>query len=130
MIRRPPRSTRTDTLFPYTTLFRSNDGTTDASVETERRDRRLHHAIAEDAAAMALACRAGSDHQRQQMLLGPRRMPESGGRRFVPARPPRLALGRRRPDRRTEPSGKCLRPRTGTTTNGKAPGGARVGPNA
>src|SRR3546814_2062336 len=23
MIRRPPRSTRTDTLFPYTTLFRS-----------------------------------------------------------------------------------------------------------
>src|SRR3546814_14483419 len=31
MIRRPPRSTRTDTLFPYTTLFRSEielrDGT-------------------------------------------------------------------------------------------------------
>src|SRR3546814_6555520 len=26
MIRRPPRSTRTDTLFPYTTLFRSIDG--------------------------------------------------------------------------------------------------------
>src|SRR3546814_7992298 len=26
MIRRPPRSTRTDTLFPYTTLFRSADG--------------------------------------------------------------------------------------------------------
>src|SRR3546814_16265315 len=25
MIRRPPRSTRTDTLFPYTTLFRSLD---------------------------------------------------------------------------------------------------------
>src|SRR3546814_2460514 len=25
MIRRPPRSTRTDTLFPYTTLFRSFD---------------------------------------------------------------------------------------------------------
>src|SRR3546814_11488994 len=25
MIRRPPRSTRTDTLFPYTTLFRSHD---------------------------------------------------------------------------------------------------------
>src|SRR3546814_11030484 len=32
MIRRPPRSTRTDTLFPYTTLFRSAD-----------RDRRRHH---------------------------------------------------------------------------------------
>src|SRR3546814_3974688 len=26
MIRRPPRSTRTDTLFPYTTLFRSSTG--------------------------------------------------------------------------------------------------------
>src|SRR3546814_3544968 len=26
MIRRPPRSTRTDTLFPYTTLFRSKEG--------------------------------------------------------------------------------------------------------
>src|SRR3546814_1553138 len=26
MIRRPPRSTRTDTLFPYTTLFRSYAG--------------------------------------------------------------------------------------------------------
>src|SRR3546814_16298232 len=26
MIRRPPRSTRTDTLFPYTTLFRSQPG--------------------------------------------------------------------------------------------------------
>src|SRR3546814_1724198 len=30
MIRRPPRSTRTDTLFPYTTLFRSIEVITDA----------------------------------------------------------------------------------------------------
>src|SRR3546814_5579929 len=31
MIRRPPRSTRTDTLFPYTTLFRSQaDSSVDA----------------------------------------------------------------------------------------------------
>src|SRR3546814_7007859 len=29
MIRRPPRSTRTDTLFPYTTLFRSEHGCLD-----------------------------------------------------------------------------------------------------
>src|SRR3546814_13106771 len=34
MIRRPPRSTRTDTLFPYTTLFRSTEGVVD-----ERPDR-------------------------------------------------------------------------------------------
>src|SRR3546814_14503525 len=30
MIRRPPRSTRTDTLCPYTTLFRSSDDYNDA----------------------------------------------------------------------------------------------------
>src|SRR3546814_15492136 len=36
MIRRPPRSTRTDTLFPYTTLFRSGE-----RVDTQRR-----HAVA------------------------------------------------------------------------------------
>src|SRR3546814_19283781 len=32
MIRRPPRSTRTDTLFPYTTLFRSCYGLTGSSL--------------------------------------------------------------------------------------------------
>src|SRR3546814_7794795 len=36
MIRRPPRSTRTDTLFPYTTLFRS-------AVSEEFRDQRWRH---------------------------------------------------------------------------------------
>src|SRR3546814_3484613 len=30
MIRRPPRSTRTDTLFPYTTLFRSDEESAEA----------------------------------------------------------------------------------------------------
>src|SRR3546814_5594100 len=46
MIRRPPRSTRTDTLFPYTTLFRSarhlrrglGDGEAGARSEAGRRD--------------------------------------------------------------------------------------------
>src|SRR3546814_8164066 len=32
MIRRPPRSTRTDTLFPYTTLFRSGRSETGCGV--------------------------------------------------------------------------------------------------
>src|SRR3546814_16853212 len=38
MIRPPPRSTRTDTLFPYTTLFRSdaNDVAADPRHETTR----------------------------------------------------------------------------------------------
>src|SRR3546814_10448597 len=42
MIRRPPRSTRTDTLFPYTTLFRS-----DAELAEHRRFlRQVAHAQA------------------------------------------------------------------------------------
>src|SRR3546814_20536841 len=32
MMRRPPRSTRADTLFPYTTLFRSTDAADDPSL--------------------------------------------------------------------------------------------------
>src|SRR3546814_15857055 len=40
MIRRPPRSTRTDTLFPYTTLFRSADGDEN---EADRGHRRRRH---------------------------------------------------------------------------------------
>src|SRR3546814_11583349 len=43
MIRRPPRSTRTDTLFPYTTLFRSDHGHRDAL-------RQLPHRAVDDAA--------------------------------------------------------------------------------
>src|SRR3546814_442444 len=41
MIRRPPRSTRPDTLFPYTTLFRSDRGQPDLLQEGQRRDQRL-----------------------------------------------------------------------------------------
>src|SRR3546814_20311600 len=37
MIRRPPRSTRTDTLFPYTTLFRSSSATIRSTAKTMRR---------------------------------------------------------------------------------------------
>src|SRR3546814_5475620 len=36
MLRRPPRSTRTDTLFPYTTLFRSQQALADASFQARR----------------------------------------------------------------------------------------------
>src|SRR3546814_1592374 len=46
MIRRPPRSTRTDTLFPYTTLFRSavlykHDGEYFVGVGSDHTDRKL-----------------------------------------------------------------------------------------
>src|SRR3546814_7605646 len=47
MIRRPPRSTRTDTLFPYTTLFRSvaglRTGATERRVALDRVGRELAH---------------------------------------------------------------------------------------
>src|SRR3546814_3908719 len=48
MIRRPPRSTRTDTLFPYTTLFRSfaqrNEGEDHAGKISWHQDRRPRRA--------------------------------------------------------------------------------------
>src|SRR3546814_1014457 len=51
MIRRPPRSTRTDTLFPYTTRFRSRE-----------RRRRIEIAVAlEDVTKRDLRC--GRGHQ-------------------------------------------------------------------
>src|SRR3546814_21035823 len=50
MIRRPPRSTRTDTLFPYTTLFRSRArGTGPAAVRDDAgaaADRRIVQLLA------------------------------------------------------------------------------------
>src|SRR3546814_9797092 len=52
MIRRPPRSTRTDTLFPYTTLFRSNApldivvGRHPPSLTRARRQIKVHRILA------------------------------------------------------------------------------------
>src|SRR3546814_20579215 len=49
MIRRPPRSTRTDTLFPYTTLFRSNldaDGNLNISIDPSCPDGGIYNPIA------------------------------------------------------------------------------------
>src|SRR3546814_4228525 len=39
MIRRPPRSTRTDTLFPYTTLFRSLIGEEQSVIGMRNKER-------------------------------------------------------------------------------------------
>src|SRR3546814_7609081 len=56
MIRRPPRSTRTDTLFPYTTLFRSSADAVFIAVGTPSRrgdghaDLSYVHAAAEEIA--------------------------------------------------------------------------------
>src|SRR3546814_14013261 len=50
MIRRPPRSTRTDTLFPYTTLFRSLVDRA-AGLAPESRNGRLQRAVVRTHAA-------------------------------------------------------------------------------
>src|SRR3546814_1909483 len=52
MIRRPPRSTRTDTLFPYTTLFRS--------VRTDRRQRSGHPAARPQAGSTGVGSVGGT----------------------------------------------------------------------
>src|SRR3546814_20417826 len=44
MIRRPPRSTRTDTLFPYTTLFRSAERCPDVRRDPRSERRSPGHA--------------------------------------------------------------------------------------
>src|SRR3546814_11114875 len=61
MIRRPPRSTRTDTLFPYTTLFRSARAQAVGRRETARRDR------ADAAQAPAAADPRRSDERARQL---------------------------------------------------------------
>src|SRR3546814_15048245 len=76
MIRRPPRSTRTDTLFPYTTLFRSAK-IAQVKAEIERvetasagqDEARIADAEAEaaDARATAEAARAETERLRDQL---------------------------------------------------------------
>src|SRR3546814_15295196 len=58
MYRRPPTATRTDPLFPYTTLFRSRPGATLAAPVEDRRARRQHAAEAFHRALL------GIDHHR------------------------------------------------------------------
>src|SRR3546814_1167220 len=52
MIRRPPRSTRTDTLFPYTTLFRSHH-----CLQSGKADGHVGFADDQSSAGGACACR-------------------------------------------------------------------------
>src|SRR3546814_18723541 len=58
MLRRPPRSTRTDTLFPYTTLFRSGDARVP---EGDRATGTRAHADDERAARSSEGARARPD---------------------------------------------------------------------
>src|SRR3546814_10941659 len=53
MIRRPPRTTRTDTLFPYTTLFRSNEEVRQHMTVTEKTLANAIRALSMDAVQAA-----------------------------------------------------------------------------
>src|SRR3546814_3844368 len=60
MLRRPPRSTRTDTLFPYTTLFRSSAAGGRSAAHHHRKRRLLEapaHADLANANALAMPYR-------------------------------------------------------------------------
>src|SRR3546814_5260685 len=85
MIRRPPRSTRTDTLFPYTTLFRSTSGRVDGDLSlhpVRRLDEKLRRsaemlaapavrtlAVVPAAQAEALAARSEEHTSELQSLM-------------------------------------------------------------
>src|SRR3546814_5793675 len=78
MIRRPPRSTRTDTLFPYTTLFRSPRPTAGSRRHRNpilRSTARLHKASAviDARPGLSFARRTGSGRSRRaaNRLTGP-----------------------------------------------------------
>src|SRR3546814_5513896 len=64
MIRRPPRSTRTDTLFPYTTLFRSKHHM--AGVGHTADDGEIQFPFVEDGLRLRLA--AGLQHHQHPLL--------------------------------------------------------------
>src|SRR3546814_10407314 len=89
MIRRPPRSTRTDTLFPYTTRFRSGAGAR-ADERLPRADRHGNAGAADGAAlqqrAGARQVAEGASQDRLGVLCG------AGGRPLSSAR---AALSRR-----------------------------------
>src|SRR3546814_734146 len=65
MIRRPPRSTRTDTLFPYTTLFRSASGA--AGTEKRHVGRKMVKQYAEHIGLQIAPVHAGSSRHRNEI---------------------------------------------------------------
>src|SRR3546814_3980409 len=67
MIRRPPRSTRTDTLFPYTTLFRSDELRLDEAFESRSRRGEGREAVVDHVVGrIAVGQRADGDHVRHR----------------------------------------------------------------
>src|SRR3546814_1577440 len=76
MIRRPPRSTRTDTLFPYTTLFRSPGGNEASSRTPAALTRRSAFGAKPRSAQKRGAGRAGAYRAEIAHLFGRKRSEE------------------------------------------------------
>src|SRR3546814_8156676 len=69
MIRRPPRSTRTDTLFPYTTLFRSRaDVGADTLSGQSRATARIAGALGAHSAKLAMTLPAARSEEHTSEL--------------------------------------------------------------
>src|SRR3546814_13060689 len=87
MIRRPPRSTRTDTLFPYTTLFRSGDRGDGARFEIDAPPHQRGVIIVGEKRALAADRKIGGEpgegrgvgHLRLEMIAGARLDPAGLG---------------------------------------------------
>src|SRR3546814_8335239 len=74
MIRRPPRSTRTDTLFPYTTLFRSTTAKNSPKRKYSRKwltmtEPCTHAALNESAAAACAVATRSEEHTSELQSL-------------------------------------------------------------
>src|SRR3546814_8758124 len=69
MIRRPPRSTRTDTLFPYTTLFRSAQYRPQAVRSARRRALAAWSAVQRRAARFGDGCVRSEEHTSELQSL-------------------------------------------------------------
>src|SRR3546814_358663 len=102
MIRRPPRSTRTDTLFPYTTLFRSKSpdrepaadrGVADDAAPTHEAVFDLTEVVAVDSDWITIAGKDGKPTTWKIELAGPGHPETLAGQREVQAE--RMAKARR-----------------------------------
>src|SRR3546814_11832597 len=112
MGRLPPRSTRTDTLFPYTTLFRSPEGSGWRHLESGAGHRRLDgRGCAGPRTYRNAACRIGGSGSRRKSGLA-RSGKLAHGRKEHPAPVPRSSLERPsgdagRPTAARSPAGLC-----------------------
>src|SRR3546814_7530493 len=76
MIRRPPRSTRTDTLFPYTTLFRSTRFRSARALRPPPRGRRRSRATNRFWSRRRNGCGSAGEWRRQRRRQGVRQIQE------------------------------------------------------